>query len=101
MQTIELRQGDSSEFFYDIELEIETDLDLEGWSGYFQVGTLKPIPYPDVSSKVITISLGATLTQTLRVGEYTGYLKLITPEGNVGTLEPIFTIKILPEVVNV
>ena len=101
MDLIEIRRGDSSEFFYDIELTIETDLDLTGWVGYFQVGTLKPIPYNDVSSKVLTISLNSQYTSLLRVGTYTGYLKLVTPSGLVGTLEPICTIKILPEVVNV
>lgn len=101
METIEIRRGDSSQFFYDIELTIETDMDLTGWVGYFQVGTLRPIPYLDISSKILNISLPPSVTSLLRPGEYTGYLKLITPSGLVGTLEPICTIKILSEVVNV
>lgn len=101
MQTIEIRQGDSSNFFYKIQLEIDTELDLTGYTGYFQVGALKPLNYPDITSKVITIELNNKLTSRLRPGEYTGYLKLITPTGDVGTSEPVLIIKILPEVVNV
>ena len=100
LETIELRRGDSSEFFYDIELEIDTELDLTGWVGYFQVGTLKPLKYTDFESKILNVSLSSCITKQLRVGDYVGYLKLINPDGLVGTLEPIVNIKILPEVVN-
>ena len=100
METIEIRQGDSSEFFYQIEVTLDTEEDLTGWVGYFQVGTLEPIKYPDISSKSLEISIGNSLTSKLRPGQYTGYLKLIKPSGITGTLEPIIGVKIIPEVVN-
>ncbi len=102
LTTLKLRRGDSSDFFYDIELELETELDLTGWVGYLQIGTLKPFKVDDIEieSKTIYMSIPACITKQLRVGTYTGYLKLITPSGAVGTLEPIFNVEILPEVVN-
>ena len=101
MEEIEIRRGDSSDFFYQIILNLQTEQDLTDWKGYLQIANLKPLPYTDISSKQIDIILSSEYTSLLRVGTYTAYLKLIKPSGVVGTLEPIFIIKVLPEVVNV
>lgn len=101
LQTIKLHKGDSSNFFYAITVNIDTDLDLTGWTGYFEVGEMSAMPVDGVPSKTVSIVINSENTRVLSEGKHTAYLKLITNTGLIGTLEPLFIIHVLPEVVHV
>lgn len=99
LETIKLHKGDDSNFFYAITVNIDTDLDLTGWRGYFQVGDMTSIPVDGVSQKQVSIVISSENTRYLKEGKYTAFLKLVTNTGLFGTLKPLFIIQILPEVV--
>lgn len=101
LETICLHKGDDSNFFYAITVNIDTDLDLTGWTGYFQVGNIIAQQVEGVSSKQVPIVIDSNNTRSLKEGKHVAYLKLVTNTGLLGTLKPLFIINVLPEVVNI
>lgn len=101
MQLLDIRQGDSTDFFYNIHVNINTidGLDLSGWKAYFQVGSYQK-PFNDITNG-IDIIIGAEQTQKLQIGRHNAYLKFITPDNKIGTTKALFILNVTNEVVNV
>lgn len=100
MQLLEIRQGDSTDFFYNIHVNINADsIDLSGWQAYFQVGKYQK-QFDDITNGV-DIIIGAEQTRKLQIGRYYAYLKFITPDNKIGTTKALFMLNITDEVVNV
>ena len=101
MQLLEIRQGDSTDFFYNIHVNINTvdGLDLSDWQAYFQVGNYQK-KFDDITNGV-DIIIGAEQTRKLSIGRHSAYLKFITPDNKIGTTKALFVLNITDEVVNV
>lgn len=101
MEILKIRQGDSSDFFYNIHVNINTveGLDLEGWRAYFTVGTYNEV-FENITDGV-DIVIGSEQTRKLSIGRHNAYLKFITPDNKIGTTKSLFILDVTQEVVNV
>lgn len=100
MELLEIRQGDSTDFFYNIHVNINSDsIDLSGWQAYFQVEKYQK-QFNDITNGV-DIIIGAEQTRNLQIGRHYAYLKFITPDNKIGTTKALFMLNITDEVVNV
>lgn len=112
MELLDIRQGDSTDFFYTIHVNINvaegtasynagagSGQSLSGWKAYFQVGTYKE-EFNDITDGV-DIIIGAEQTRNLQIGRHNAYLKFITPDGKIGTTKTLFVLNVTNEVVNV
>lgn len=102
LQTVTLRQGDSSDFFYNINIPITIEegstVDLTGWKAILQIGDYTET-YNDITSKELEIIISAEASRYIPLGTHTAYLKFITSDNKVGTMRPLFILEILGEAV--
>ena len=77
MTIIDLTKGDATDAFGNIafNININTTVDLTGCTARFQVGTIKK-DFADITSKVCTVILSSTETDTLPEGLTYGGFKL-------------------------
>ena len=105
MQTITIRQGDSTDYFYTIIVKLKgknnTTLDLTGWTAVLQVAnhTEKFVNLEQADNE-IEIIIDAETTRKMPIGKHKAYLKLITDDGRVGTEKELFILDVLSETVN-
>ena len=100
MVILKIRQGDSTDFFYNIHVNINADgIDLSGWQAYFQVGKYQK-KFNEITNGV-DIIIGAEQTKNLQIGRHYAYIKFITPDDKVGTTQALFILDVTSEVVNV
>jgi hypothetical protein len=88
MNKILIHKGDST-VFADIQkfltFNLETDLDLMGWSAKFVLGWITK-EVADISFKSFEIVLGAEDTKQLRLGQQYGTVILTDSKGNIKTV---------------
>jgi hypothetical protein len=105
MQTITIRQGDSTDFFYTITAKLRernnATLDLTGWTAVLQVAnhTEKFVNLEQANNE-IEIIFDAEATRKMPVGKHKVFLKLITDDERVGTERELFILDVLSETVN-
>ena len=99
MEILKIRRGDSTDFFYNIHVNINppSDINLEDWKAILQIGSYKQKFDSIVGG--IDIVINAQSTKKLTVGKYNAYLKLITPDNAVGTTRALFVLNVMEEVV--
>ena len=97
---ITIRKGDSTNYFYTININLNTTKDLTGWVAYCQIGDIVK-KFPDISSKKIPFILTAADTDKIDVGTYSCFVKFIRPDGAVGTSSEYFVVDVIKEVVDV
>ena len=103
MQTITIRQGDSSDFFYTITAKLKgknnTSLDLTGWTAVLQVANHTE-KFTNLADNEIEITFDAETTRKMPLGKHKVFLKLITDDERVGTEKELFILDVLSETVN-
>lgn len=103
LPTVEIRKGDSTDFFYSITIPIEVEegstVDLTGWKAIFKVDSYTET-FEDITSRELYINLTAENTKELKIGDNTAYVKFITSDNKVGTSKPLFIVRVLGEVIN-
>lgn len=93
------RADDSNAMGYEIEIEIETSLSLEGWSARFQLEDLS-WDFDDISSKKIQLIISAEQSIILPVGTSYGAMVLYDENGRRKTVMRNVPVYIYPQVVS-
>ena len=93
------RADDSNAMGYEIEIEIETSLSLEGWSARFQLEDLS-WDFDDISSKKIQLIISAEQSIILPVGTSYGAMVLYDENGLRKTVMRNIPVYIYPQVVS-
>lgn len=101
MEILKIRRGDSTDFFYNIHVNITPpeDIDLSKYKAILQIGSYQEV-FNDIADG-IDIVIDAQNTKKLLVGKYNAYLKFITPDDTVGTTRALFVLNVMEEVVSV
>lgn len=81
-----LRQGDDTNFNGNtITINMNTKIDLTGWTAIFQLQDLK-INFDDISNKKINLVISQEQTNKLEAGDFNGWIKLQDKEGRQCTV---------------
>lgn len=101
METILIHKGDST-IFADVKrfltFNIETELDLTGWSAEFVLGYITK-KITDISSKTFEVVLSSSETNKLKYGSCHGAIILVDNEGNTKTVVNTIPFEITSKVV--
>lgn len=99
MEIIQLTRGDDSDALGEkIVLNLQTDIDLTGWSAVFQLANFRQ-KFEDISSKILSLVFTKKDTKKLPLGYINGALKLYNPQGKAHTVIRDLSFEILSEVV--
>lgn len=93
------RGDDSNAFGFDIQIEIDTSLPMEGWTGRFQLEDMY-WDFPDVTDKVLSLTITAEQSKKLPVGTSYGAMTLYDEEGKVKTVMRNIPVYIYPQLVS-
>lgn len=99
MEIIQLTRGDDSDALGEkINLIIDTELDLTGWSATFQLANFRQ-HFEDISSKKLPLVFSKNDSKKLPLGFIEGALKIYNPKGKAHTVIRDIGFEILSEVV--
>ena len=99
MEIIQLTRGDDSDALGEkIVLNLNTDLDLTGWSAVFQLANFRQ-SFNDISNKALSLVFTKKDTKKLPLGYINGALKLYNPQGKAHTVIRDLSFEVLSEVV--
>lgn len=99
MEIIQLTRGDDSDALGEkIVLNLQTDIDLTGWSAVFQLANFRQ-KFEDISNKVLSLVFSKKDTKRLPLGLILGGLKIYNSEGKAHTVIRDIPFEVLSEVV--
>lgn len=89
---------DDTDFFQNINININTEQDLTSWTARVQLGSVVK-SFSDISEKKIVFVLSSKDTAKLSEGVHGLYVKFTDNTGKQGSIDTGFKVKVLTEIV--